>query len=186
MPWEYLEDAVTSDVAFRAWGRDLDELFTAAADATTNLMVGALETIAPALAIPVRVRAEALDLLLMRFLDELIFYKDARGLILRACDVRVTGDAAGGERGERAAAAGERAGAGGSGAGTAQAAPGGGVDAGAGFDRDGALEVSATLRGEPLDPAKHELAADVKAVTFHGLAVERTADGWRAQVTLDV
>ena len=33
--FEYLADAVTSDVAFRAWAPDLDELFRVAGDATT-------------------------------------------------------------------------------------------------------------------------------------------------------
>lgn len=143
MPYEYLEDSVTSDVTFRAWGHDLDELFTAAADATTNVMVGALESISPTVTKPASVNAEALDLLLLRFLEELIFHKDAEGLILRATDVHV--DAV--NHGHR---------------------------------------VHAQLRGEPLDPNKHELLADVKAVTVHGLRVERTDSGWRAQVTLDV
>lgn len=41
--------------------------------------------------------------------------------------------------------------------------------------------------GETIDPAKHPLLADVKAVTLHRLAVERTpSGGWRAVVVLDV
>lgn len=40
--------------------------------------------------------------------------------------------------------------------------------------------------GETIDPARHPLLADVKAVTLHRLAVERTPDGWRAVVVLDV
>jgi SHS2 domain-containing protein len=143
VPYEYLEDSVTSDVTFRAWGRDLPELFTAAADATTNLMVGALDSISPTVTKPVCVNAEALDLLLLRFLEELIFHKDAEGLILRATGVRVEV----GEQGSQA---------------------------------------HAQLRGEPIDPNKHELLADVKAVTVHGLRVEHTNSGWRAQATLDV
>jgi SHS2 domain-containing protein len=46
--------------------------------------------------------------------------------------------------------------------------------------------VHAALKGEAIDPSKHELSADVKAVTLHGLTVEHNATGWRAQVTLDV
>ena len=89
MPYEYLEDSVTSDVTLRAWGRNLDELFTAAADATTNVMVGAVESISPTVTKVASVNADALDLLLLRFLEELIFHKDAEGLILRATDVGV-------------------------------------------------------------------------------------------------
>jgi len=40
--------------------------------------------------------------------------------------------------------------------------------------------------GETIDPGRHPLLADVKAVTLHRLVVERTRDGWRAVVVLDV
>ena len=44
----------------------------------------------------------------------------------------------------------------------------------------------AEATGETIDPAKHALLADIKAVTLYRLAVERTPDGWRAVVVLDV
>jgi SHS2 domain-containing protein len=40
--------------------------------------------------------------------------------------------------------------------------------------------------GETIDSGRHPLLADVKAVTVHRLVVERTPDGWRAVVVLDV
>ncbi len=40
--------------------------------------------------------------------------------------------------------------------------------------------------GEPFDPARHALAHEVKAVTYHGLKVEQTADGWLAEVIVDI
>ena len=40
--------------------------------------------------------------------------------------------------------------------------------------------------GEPLDPQRHHLGNEVKAVTYHQLAVSQTADGWSAQVILDI
>jgi SHS2 domain-containing protein len=46
--------------------------------------------------------------------------------------------------------------------------------------------LSATVRGEPCDPARHVLAHEVKAVTYHGLEVEQSSDGWRAEVILDI
>jgi SHS2 domain-containing protein len=54
-----------------------------------------------------------------------------------------------------------------------------------------AVEVSAeglagSAWGEPLDPARHELAHEVKAITYHGLRVEQTADGWLAEVIVDI
>jgi len=40
--------------------------------------------------------------------------------------------------------------------------------------------------GEPFDPARHRLEHEVKAITYHGLLVERTADGWLAEVIVDI
>jgi SHS2 domain-containing protein len=46
--------------------------------------------------------------------------------------------------------------------------------------------VRAIVAGERLDPARHRLHGEVKAVTWHGLSVERRGDAWRARVILDV
>src|SRR5439155_27271558 len=40
--------------------------------------------------------------------------------------------------------------------------------------------------GEPLDRARHELGHEVKAITYHGLKVEQTPDGWLAEVIVDI
>jgi SHS2 domain-containing protein len=50
--------------------------------------------------------------------------------------------------------------------------------------RPGRLE--AGLRGEPLDPRCHTVIGEIKAVTWHGLAVEECATGLRVRVILDV
>jgi SHS2 domain-containing protein len=46
--------------------------------------------------------------------------------------------------------------------------------------------LEATAWGEPLDPARHALSHEVKAITYHGLKVEPTADGWLAEVIVDI
>jgi SHS2 domain-containing protein len=46
--------------------------------------------------------------------------------------------------------------------------------------------LTATARGEPYDPARHVLAHEVKAITYHELKVEKTADGWLAEVIVDI
>jgi SHS2 domain-containing protein len=40
--------------------------------------------------------------------------------------------------------------------------------------------------GEPLDPARHALSHEVKAITYHGLRVQPAADGWLAEVIVDI
>ncbi len=47
-------------------------------------------------------------------------------------------------------------------------------------------ELKANAYGEKLDMKKHELLADVKAVSLHNFKVEKTKTGWKADVILDV
>jgi SHS2 domain-containing protein len=46
--------------------------------------------------------------------------------------------------------------------------------------------LEAMLWGEPIDANRHILAHEVKAATHHGLNVRRDAQGWRAEVVLDI
>ncbi len=89
MPYEFLEDEAIADVAFEAWGRSVEEMFTAAGEATMNVMVGDLQTIEKRTRRDVRVDSEALDLLLFNLLQELIYYKDAERLLLRVETIQV-------------------------------------------------------------------------------------------------
>jgi SHS2 domain-containing protein len=143
MPYRYLEDIATADVAFEARGDTLEEMLIAAADATMNVMVADLGSIADRVRRTISVESDAIDMLLFQLLQEIIFYKDAERLLLRVPEVRV------------------RYG-----------------------DDDVGLSVEAY--GEELDPEKHELIVDVKAVTLHRFQVEQTSSGWSALVILDI
>jgi SHS2 domain-containing protein len=46
--------------------------------------------------------------------------------------------------------------------------------------------LTATAWGEPLDPQRHPLDHEVKAITYHGLKLEQTPDGWLAEVIVDI
>jgi SHS2 domain-containing protein len=46
--------------------------------------------------------------------------------------------------------------------------------------------VSASAWGEPLDRARHNLEHEVKAITYHGLRVERIGVEWEAEVIVDI
>jgi SHS2 domain-containing protein len=52
--------------------------------------------------------------------------------------------------------------------------------------RVGPEGLRARARGERLDPACHRLLHEVKAITYHGLKVERVGSGWRAEVIVDI
>ena len=40
--------------------------------------------------------------------------------------------------------------------------------------------------GEPLDPARHVLSHEVKAITYHTLRVQREGEEWVAEVIVDI
>ena len=91
MPYRFLEDVAIADVAFEAWGPDLEALFVAASDATLNVMVKDLNSVSTIVERPVSLDPEPIDLLLLNYLQEIIFYKDAERLLLRTQDVRISG-----------------------------------------------------------------------------------------------
>ena len=47
-------------------------------------------------------------------------------------------------------------------------------------------ELSAICRGEPMDPSRHQMEHEVKAITYHGLKVAQTGNGWQAEVIVDI
>ena len=143
MPYRYLDDIAIADVAFEAWGATLEEMFTSCADAAMNVMVEDLATIQRLETLEIAVENGEADLLLFNFLNELIFYKDARRLLLRVSDLTIS-------------------------------------------RRNGLFSLHAVLSGEEIDPARHQLNVDVKAVTLHRFRVEETGTGWEATVILDI
>ena len=44
----------------------------------------------------------------------------------------------------------------------------------------------AIARGEPVDPDRHHLAHEIKAITYHQLEVRQVPDGWQAVVIVDI
>jgi len=143
MPYEFLEDVATADIAFTAQGKNLEELFIAAADAVMNVMVEALASIQPRERRTCTLEHDALDMLLFNFLQELAYYKDAENLLLRVQQVQIR-------------------------------------------EQDAHYALHATAMGEQLDPQRHQMRVDVKAVTLHRFRVEQTEQGWEAFVILDI
>ncbi len=143
MPYDFIDDIATADVAFKAWGGTIEEMFVSAADATMNVMVSNLDAVQRREKRELEVSSDAVDMLLFDLLQEIIYYKDAEQLLLRVEDVRIS-------------------------------------------YADGLYRLNATGFGEELDPDKHDLIVDVKAVTLHKFNVEQTHRGWEAMVILDI
>ena len=52
--------------------------------------------------------------------------------------------------------------------------------------RGGILRLCAEAVGEPVTAGRHDLIADVKAVTLHRFQLEETGDGWQSVVVVDI
>lgn len=144
MPYTFLEDASTADVAFEAYGKTLSELFESAGMALADTMVEDAGKLKRTTTKVIGIDAPDIELLLFNFLQELIFYKDAELLLF------------GGFRFDALESSG------------------------------GEWRLHAEAYGEEIDPEKHDLIVDVKAVALYHFSVEETAEGWRATVILDV
>ena len=82
-------DGVTSDLSFEARGDTLEELFAAAADALLAATVGDPESVRTQLTRTIALTEPDLELLLLRFLNELVYHRDAHFLLLHAGPLRV-------------------------------------------------------------------------------------------------
>ena len=143
MPYTYLEEIAIADIAFRATGKTEEEVFAAAADATVNVMVEDLATIRDRVRIPLKLENDALDMLLFDFLNEFVYLKDAKGLLMKVGTIQIG-------------------------------------------RQDSRFTLGGELYGEKLDPHRHPLRGDVKAVTLHRFDLRQTDDGWEATVVLDI
>lgn len=143
MPYRYLEDVATADVAFEATGATVEELFISASNALIGAMVECIDAIGKGEEVRFRLEEPDLEMLLFEFLQELIYYKDARRLLLVVESVEID----------------------------LSSSP---------------LVLSVLASGETIDPVKHPLLTDVKAVTMHRFRVEATEGAWKATVVLDV
>jgi protein archease len=143
MPYEFVDKLTVADIAFRAWGHNLEETFVAAAEAVMNAMAEDLDAIQPRETRLLTVEQAALDLLLFNFLQEFVYYKDADQLLLRVQQLRIA----------------------------INSQP---------------YTLQATAVGERIDPNRHRLRVDVKAVTLHHFALTQTERGWEATVILDI
>jgi len=89
MPYHYLEDITLADMAFEAEGKTLDDLFTSAALATTNIMVRNLKKIKAKVERYIAIETENVEQLLYKFLQDIIYYKDSQTLLFGRYDVNI-------------------------------------------------------------------------------------------------
>jgi SHS2 domain-containing protein len=144
MPYRFIPEEATADVAFEATGRSLEEVFQAAAAATLAVMVDNPEAVGEQERRSINLEAMVLDLLLFDLLQQLVYYKDADRLLLRIVCVEIEQ-----------------------------------ID-------NKKWRLTASAAGDRIDPERHHLGADVKAVTLHEFSLEHSDKEWRAHVILDI
>ncbi len=86
----YEETEHTADVGIRAYGSTLNELFANAAEGMFSLIAD-LESVKPVGEIEVRLAAEDIPTLLLRWLSELLFIHETQRLLLAAFEVQLDG-----------------------------------------------------------------------------------------------
>lgn len=140
--YRVLDDVALADTAFEATGDSPSELFLAAGQALVDTLADP-QLVQPLWTRSIEHRDRDLAALLFTWLSEMVYLKDAEGLVFREARAVVS------------------------------------------EERNGWV-LRGTLSGEPIDPVRHELRADVKAVTKHLYDVRQEAGRWIARVVLDV
>jgi SHS2 domain-containing protein len=146
----------TADLGLRIRAADLNTLFAEAGLALFSAIVEEPAAIQPRQRIDIKLEGSEPEYLLFDWLRELLFRFDTEHLLLGRFECKVQE-----ERGQRPGA------------------------------RDQERKIllaglAGSAWGEPLDEKRHALAHEVKAITYHGLRVERQADGWMAEVIVDI
>jgi SHS2 domain-containing protein len=142
--FRFLEDVALADAAFEATGDSLSELFTAAAGAVIETMVNP-SSVGSRFERDIEHTEEDPASLLFDWLSDLVYLKDAEGVLFHTALATVTREAPSGK-----------------------------------------WRLRGRLIGESIDSSRHELRADVKAVTKHLYEVRQEDTRWRAKVVLDI
>jgi SHS2 domain-containing protein len=142
MPYRFLEDVVTADLAFEVYAENVEELFQEAGRAISEAMVDT-ESLKGLITKHLEIHSETLEGLLYDFLSEIVLLKDRDSIVFKQIKVKVDKPAQG-----------------------------------------YTLVVEALC--DKIDPLKHELRNDVKAVTYHMFEISKKNHGWYCRVVLDV
>ncbi len=88
MGFRILEDIVSGDFAFEAFGETLEDLFSSCAEACFSAMAE-LSRVEPKIDHSIDISADGIDDLLVSFLSELIYLKDAEKVFFSRFDIKI-------------------------------------------------------------------------------------------------
>jgi SHS2 domain-containing protein len=132
-----LLDIATADMAFAAYGKDLNELFANAGKALFSIMFDG--KVGQKISQKIELEEKDEIMLLQKWLSELVYLHDSEKLLFSRFDVKTDGK-----------------------------------------------KLSATVRGEKYDKKKHKFIIDIKAITYHKMSIEKTKEGYKCTVVVDV
>lgn len=178
--------AHTADIAVRLRGGTEEALFHTAAHALTEALTDRRAVLA-VVSRRVELAAPELDLLLVDWLEELLFLFETEAFLVREADVTIRGrESASTDDITRAPKPTKF---------TKEEDEGSkGMDSSDLQLRDlrglrdlrDEYVIRATLHGETRDPLRHPLKLLIKAVTYHGLHIREIEDGYEAMVIFDI
>ncbi len=90
MSYKFLPNISIADVAFDATAKTLEQLFIECAKAVTNTMVKDLKSVKKSKKITINIEADSVENLLFNFLNEIVFYKDAKQLLFSSYKVKIS------------------------------------------------------------------------------------------------
>ena len=88
MGFEFKDDVAIADIAFQATGKDLNELFTSAAQAVIESLANP-KTVKPHISKTIEKKADDVKALLFELLEEIIFLKDKDAMVFHDIKVKV-------------------------------------------------------------------------------------------------
>ncbi|MCS7015246.1 MAG: archease [Gemmatales bacterium] len=158
----------TADLGLRIRAKDLATLFQEAGRALFSVIVENLDAVSKQEARCLELENQHLEYLFFDWLNQLLYLFDAHHLILSDFQVCITMPRrrASDQEAEplvRTPTVGARS-----------------------VEDQVCWHLLAEVRGEKLDRQRHLLDHEVKAITYHGLKVEETAEGWLAEVIVDI
>ncbi|MBN1385926.1 archease [Candidatus Woesearchaeota archaeon] len=88
MAYKYIEGITRADVAFEAYGKTLEQMFSSAAQAVEEVQVD-VSRIQGSETREIKLENEDIEKLLFDFLSELVYYKDAEQLVFSKFDIKI-------------------------------------------------------------------------------------------------
>ena len=143
--YKFLEDVAIADIAYEAYGKNLNELFENAAFAIFELSAN-LKTIKSSKKININLENENIENLLYDFLSEILFLKDSKYIVFKNVKITIKEN----------------------------------------NKKEKKHQLKAILEGDTINPEKQQLENDIKAITMHMFKVEKTKNGYKATVVVDI